>query len=151
MVVVIGIMAIAGLFLLSYKKSFQRSAAGLAVSVLGAGGTGYVLKMIVERGRPSDSISALTETSFSYPSVHATFSVALYGFLAYVLCKRYPHHAPMIVTFATILILAIGFSRLYLGVHFPSDVLAGYLLGGLWLLVGIGVVNARLRNSLGQV
>ncbi len=138
--VVAGMAGIISIFLL--RSNLSRSyVAGLATSLIGAGGTAYVMKEVIARARPGGLISAITETSFSFPSGHATVAVALYGFLAYILCKLYPTKRIIIVTAASIIIVSIGFSRLYLGVHFPSDVVAGYTVGGLWLLMGIWIAK----------
>jgi undecaprenyl-diphosphatase len=64
-----------------------------------------------------------------------------------MLHKQYPKYSRSIVSIAVLIILTIGFSRLYLGVHFPSDVIAGYLLGGVWLLLGIEVIGWKLSTS----
>jgi len=146
-VVVLGIMGIIGLFLLFFKYD-KAYVAGLFATVIGAGGMGYVMKMLIERARPNGLIPSTIETSFSFPSGHATLAMALYGFGAYLLCKLYPKNAAVIVTLTTLIILVIGFSRLYLGVHFPSDVFAGYLLGGIWLLIGIEITTLWKRNDI---
>jgi undecaprenyl-diphosphatase len=124
-------------YLLWRSPLLKASAAGLILAVTGAGISSYVLKQVVARVRPDGLLPAVLETSPSFPSGHATLAMALYGFTAYALCKRFPAKAPSILSAATLLILAIGASRLYLGVHFPSDVLAGYLLGGAWVWIGI--------------
>jgi undecaprenyl-diphosphatase len=147
--VVIGITGIVVMFLL-FSKNYKSYAAGLFTAVIGAGATSYSMKTIIERARPGGLIPSAVETSSSFPSGHATLAMALYGFLAYVLCKLYPKHSAVIVTLATVIIFAIGFSRLYLGMHFPSDVLAGYLLGGPWLSIGIKVVALLKRNDIVQ-
>jgi undecaprenyl-diphosphatase len=138
-VVVIGIAGLAGVAALFYKLD-RAYLAGLAATLVGAAGSDYVMKALIARARPGGLLPATIETSGSFPSGHATAALALYGFLAYALCRRYPKHARKIVALATLVILATGFSRLYLGVHFPSDVIAGYLLGGLWLSLGIALV-----------
>ena len=88
--------------------------------------------------RPT-GIGVYDETFFSFPSGHATIAVACYGFIAYFLIRQTgTWRSRFNLSFAAImLIAAIGFSRLYLGVHFLSDVLGGYLLGLLWLIIGI--------------
>jgi membrane-associated phospholipid phosphatase len=70
----------------------------------------------------------------------------LYGFLAYLLGQRYPHQARLITGMAIGLIGAIGLSRLYLGVHYPTDILAGYALGGLWLMTCLGLLRMKGRR-----
>lgn len=142
-VVVIGITLVVGIALF-FSRFHNAYVIGLATTLVGAGGIDFIMKALMERARPSGLIPATIETSSSFPSGHATFSLALYGFLTYFLCKHYPKYAPLFITLGSLLVLAIGFSRLYLGVHFPSDVLAGFSLGGLWLLIGIEVTKRFL-------
>lgn len=126
--------------LVKMKKTFITALwVALAGSVLSA----YVLKMIVHRPRPL--VGIIKETSFSFPSAHTVVSLAFYGFIAYLLLQSDKNKLTKFIGFGglPILIILIGFSRLYLGVHFLSDVMAGYLLGGLWLLVGIKLVKFK--------
>lgn len=129
-------------------RRYRAYAAGLATTVISAAATGYAMKALVGRARPSGLIPSMIETSSSFPSGHATAAMALYGFLAYFLCALFPERKTMVLTAAAVLIGVIGFSRLYLGVHFPSDVLAGYLLGGLCLLLGIAITKKMRRTEL---
>ncbi len=146
--IVIGMAGIVGAFLL-YSKTYRAQIAGLAVTLIGAASTGYVMKILIERMRPSGLIPSLIETSFSFPSGHATAAMAFYGFVAYLLCTLFPAKKLTVLAAAIAIIVSVGFSRLYLGVHFPSDVLAGYILGCLWILVGIGVTERiQSRNTL---
>lgn len=144
-VVVIGIMLVVGISLF-FSRFHNAYVVGLAVTLIGAAGSDFVMKALVGRARPGDPIRSLVENDPSFPSAHATFAVALYGFFIYFLCKHYPKYSPLFITIGSLLILAIGFSRLYLGVHFPSDVLAGFALGALWLLIGTGVTK-RFRGK----
>lgn len=110
------------------------------VGILGSEAVSLFGKMAVHRPRPE--VGVYLEKSFSFPSGHATIAVAFYGFLAYVLWQQNSTNwkrRANIVFFTTLLILAIGFSRLYLGVHFLSDVWGGYLLGALWLIIAISI------------
>lgn len=145
-VVVAGLTATALMALLS-SKAFRIYAFGLAATVAGAATMGYILKMLVARARPGGLLPAAIETSFSFPSGHATASLALFGFMTYLLCKMFPAKKAFFLVASIILIGSVGFSRLYLGVHFPSDVLAGYLVGGLWLLGGIETVRYLRRRE----
>ncbi len=144
------VAVIAGIVMLFflYFTVYRVYALGLAITLIGAGVTGHIMKVIVERARPSDFISSVIETSFSFPSGHATIAMALYGFIAYFLCVLFPTKKPFILTVAVAIIGSIGFSRLYLGVHFPSDVLAGYALGGLWILIGITIAKRFARREI---
>jgi undecaprenyl-diphosphatase len=137
---IIVLAGITGLVLVSSRRNWSYLA-GLVVSLTGAAATGYVLKVLVGRLRPDGLIPAIVETGFSFPSGHAVASMAFYGFLAFLISRRYPEYRKIVLTFAAIIILTIGASRLYLGVHFPSDVLGGYALGALWLWLGVLVTR----------
>jgi undecaprenyl-diphosphatase len=108
----------------------------LLIAVGGSATTTYVLKHIFYRARPLGSL--YLETDSSFPSGHTTAAMALYGFLLYTIWKHDKHclKNPLII-FLIILIALIGISRLYLGVHYLSDVLAGYAIGFIWLLLSI--------------
>ena len=143
---VIMVLAAIALFFL-YTKRYKAYAVGLVITLVGAAATDYAMKTLIERARPNGLIPSIIETTFSFPSGHATAAMALYGFAAYILCALFPARKPFIVATAVLVIGIIGFSRLYLGLHFPSDVIAGYTLGGLWLLIGVESVR-RMHNGL---
>lgn len=143
------VIAIAGLIgaLLIFSKSHRTYFIGLFTTLAGASASAYFLKEIVGRARPSGLIPVISETDFSFPSGHATISIALYGFIAFLLCRLYPRYRWVVVAIASLIILSIGFSRLYLGLHFPSDVIAGYVVGGFWLLMGSKLTNRLQAHS----
>lgn len=143
---VIAIAGIIGAFLL-YTRPLRSFFAGLIITLAGAAASASLIKELVGRARPGGLIQAVAETSYSFPSGHATASLALYGFIAFMLGRVYPQYRKIFVLVAALSILSIGFSRLYLGVHFPSDVLAGYLVGGLWLFVGIAITNRQRASN----
>ncbi len=120
----------------------------LIISVGGAAVTTAILKIIVNRGRPPFADMLYLETDPSFPSGHATAAMALYGFLIYAIWRADKHHLknPFII-FLSILIIMVGVSRLYLGVHYLSDVLAGYIVGLIWILIGI-IVDRKTRKLL---
>lgn len=103
----------------------------------GAEAVTLILKDTIMRPRPE--MAAVVENSFSFPSGHATVAVALYGFLTYVLFRmcRTRNEKILVCAIGAFLVLLIGLSRLYLGVHYVSDVLAGYLVGALGLCLGM--------------
>ncbi len=97
------------------------------------------MKLLVARPRPPLADARIVADGFSFPSGHATVCAMLYGTLAYLLLRQI-RAWPLIVraavaVFTALLIFAIGLSRIYLGVHYPSDVLAGWTAGALWLVL----------------
>lgn len=105
-----------------------------AVALIGARACVVALKVGFERARPASIYGGVE--SFSFPSGHATSSMVTFGFLAFLLCvrQRWRLRIPVLVLAST-LIAAIGLSRLYLGMHWLSDVLAGYSLGLAWIVL----------------
>jgi membrane-associated phospholipid phosphatase len=101
----------------------------------------WMLKATFERPRPSFDDPVATAGWFSFPSGHALSSLVLYGALAYVFADRLrpPRARVAGLVAAGLLVAAIGFSRLYLGVHYLTDVLAGYSAGLALLLLAIGM------------
>jgi len=123
-----------------YLKKLRQVMLPVVVVVTGAVLTTYLGKLLVARPRPE--WSQITELSFSFPSGHATAAMVLFGLLAFLLV-RYAQSWSLkihVLYGAVFLIGTIGFSRVYLGVHYLSDVLAGYIVGGLWLLLGISFI-----------
>ena len=114
------------------------------ISISGSAASGFLAKLIFHRPRPEDPV--YIEPSYSFPSGHSIVAVALYGYMIYFFWRNVNTWKNKInVLFGGLLvILAIGFSRLYLGVHFLSDVWGGYLLGGLWLVASIGLSEKLL-------
>jgi len=96
------------------------------------------LKLLFHRQRPG--LPHLVEASgLSFPSGHSMVSFSFYGLLAYLIWVNFSNRALKLVAvpIMTVLILAIGISRIYLGVHYPSDVLAGFAAGSFWLVACI--------------
>lgn len=105
------------------------------ITLLGTTATIYILKIIFDLERPARAM--YVEGTPSFPSGHSGTAMALYGFLILTTWKHDKHHLknPLII-FLSLLIIAVGISRLYLGVHYFADVLAGYTTGLVWLYVG---------------
>ena len=93
-----------------------------------------ILKVIFKRPRPI-IINMIEEGSYSFPSGHSMISILFYGSIIYLLNKYKIKHCKLISIILSMLILLIGISRIYLGVHYPSDVLGGYLTAGLCLTI----------------
>lgn len=123
---------------LFYLRGREKSLIGYWLTIMGAFGTSAILKLTIMRPRPLESF--YVENSYSFPSTHAAISIAMFGFLAFVYSKRRTLKQRINISFlALLLVLLIGFSRIYLRVHFLSDVIAGYLIGAIWLVIGIGL------------
>ena len=123
-----------------YRANWRLSAVLLLVSTAGSVVLTTVLKAVFRRARPEIIDSGYAASFYSFPSGHATVAVGFYGALTLVLAYRLRGAARWaVVVLGTALVLLIGFSRLYLGVHYPTDVLAGFLAAPLWL-VSVGMV-----------
>lgn len=94
-----------------------------------------ILKYAVQRPRPNNPL--IEETGFSFPSGHSMVSLAFYGLLTYLILKSNIKHKTIVITFMLILIILIGLSRIYLQVHYPTDVLGGFLIATSYLIIFI--------------
>ncbi|WP_438448824.1 phosphatase PAP2 family protein [Gorillibacterium sp. sgz5001074] len=126
------LLFVAATVLLLWQKK-QREALILLISTGGAYALNSLLKEAIQRERPA--LPHLIEADgFSFPSGNAMVATAFYGMLAiFILCSGLPRRRLFAGLIAVVLLL-IGFSRLYLNVHYPTDILAGYAAGGCWLL-----------------
>jgi membrane-associated phospholipid phosphatase len=126
-----------------WGRRYYQEAKIFLLNGLGGAILSYGLKLVFSKSRPQLWNSPISETSYSYPSGHALGSMVLYGFLAYLLATAYPKYAKVFYCIAAILIILIGLSRLYLGVHWPTDVIAGYGVGFLWITVCITLLKLQ--------
>jgi undecaprenyl-diphosphatase len=96
-----------------------------------------LVKVLVHRMRPPLEDARIVQGGFSFPSGHSTLSATCYGTVAYLLIRGLQHDRWKVLVgiLAALLVLAIGASRIYLGVHYPSDVLAGWAAGTLWVVL----------------
>jgi membrane-associated phospholipid phosphatase len=141
--VVIGVV-IGALFWL-WRSRLYSAATLFAIACFGAVVLNQGLKLLFAKSRPQLWSSSVIETTFSFPSGHALGSLVVYGFLAYLLALQFPKIAGWSYAIAVTLIGTIGISRLYLGVHWPTDVIAGYGVGFLWLMTCIALLQRRAR------
>jgi membrane-associated phospholipid phosphatase len=130
------------------RRHWEEAAVLLTASVVTITVSG-LLKAFVARARPTLFHELPNPTSYSFPSGHAVTSVAVYGTVAAVLVALFPKRRGFIVSGAIIAIFMIGFSRVYLGVHWPSDVLGGYVLGIPILAAAIYSLPRRARIVVG--
>ena len=113
------------------------------IAIIGGAVLDEILKLSFRRARPDVASEFISSGSWSFPSGHAMNSLVTYAMLAYVLREFVASaRARLVISVAAaLLIVAIGFSRLYLGVHYLSDVTAGYLAGGAWVLACIATAH----------
>jgi undecaprenyl-diphosphatase len=150
-VIVVSVVAIILVLLFLTKRNYIRALL-IAVGIGGVAAMNLLLKSIFERARPDLWDWIVTETHTSFPSGHATASMALALCIVYLLWNTKWRKATIIA--ASVYLLLIGFSRLYLGVHFPTDILGGWLLGIGWMALVITfviTVNYRKRIVKGDV
>lgn len=142
-------------FLWSHRRG--RLILPLWLTVIGAQLTTTAGKYGFDRARP-DFLTSVTALTPSFPSGHSTGAMAVYGFIAYAIARDLKTRRARfeVVYWAATLIVLIGFSRIFLSVHYLSDVAAGFLVGGFWLLLGFALaeyrrshrqLNARLPNN----
>ena len=128
---------------------WHRGALLVVLTVAGAALLNWLLKVTFARVRPEAFFDYPLPASPSFPSGHALYAASIFGGLAALLTARLKH-GPLRVTVwaaAVFLIVLVGFSRVYLGVHYPSDVLAGYSIAVIWVaFVALGDRLARHRR-----
>jgi undecaprenyl-diphosphatase len=122
-----------------------RGAAALAIAVLGTQATVAIAKALAERPRPADEMAVSDPSGWSFPSAHSASAVALYVMLALIATSLWRGRLRPAVAFAIAgtIVAVVGLSRIYLGAHYPTDVLAGWLFGGI-LVVAAWAACARL-------
>lgn len=141
---IVGIVVLVAVFgaIFLYRRVYRR----LAILCIGVGGAvllNLILKAVFMRERPDLWVQLIHETGYSFPSGHAMSSAGLgFSLVVALWSSRWRWWA---VGFATVYILFVGFSRLYLGVHYPTDVAAGWLVSAVWVLS----VWLLLRSSIG--
>ncbi len=154
--VMIPLVVVVGSYFL-FRDRDWRPAVYMATALVGANLIYRVVKVWVGRARPPESLHLIGVSGFGFPSGHATVAVACWGLAALLLGAGRPVRAKLVLGTAAIVIVAlVGLSRIYLGVHWWTDVIAGFALGGLWLsLLGLlllrrTAVVARIAEAQGD-
>ena len=130
----LGGLVLVSLALLVWRKRWRSARLVFAVGLLTPMSI-EGLKIVFHRTRP-ELWPRLPDASYSYPSGHALGSLVVYGVLAYLACQAYPRWRNAFLAGCAVLVALIGFSRLYLGLHWPTDVLGSWVSGSL-LLFGL--------------
>jgi membrane-associated phospholipid phosphatase len=141
------VVLVAAILLL--RRRLVSDALFVALAFVGAEVITFGMKQGFRRERPFFQDPLATASSFSFPSGHSLVSLAVYGSIALVVARhaRSRRVAAAALGVAAVWILAIGFSRLYLGVHFLSDVVAGFAAGAAWLALLYLALEARTRYT----
>jgi undecaprenyl-diphosphatase len=143
-ILVVGVVSSLVVFL---RMRWRRAAAFMAVTMIGAGILDASLKQAFHRVRPP-VFFGIAPTNYSFPSGHALASFCFYSVLAGLIAHRVKSMRLRVGVgvLAGLLIAAIGFSRIYLGVHYPSDVIAGYLAAAMWVSAVLSLDSYRVRR-----
>ncbi|MFU1928524.1 phosphatase PAP2 family protein [Bordetella hinzii] len=122
-------------------------AVGAAAATAGGGILNWTLKHAFQRVRPDFGHGFSHPTGFSFPSGHASASLAVYGFACYLLLRLLPERSQgLCVAVTAALVAAIGVSRVLLQVHYLSDVVAGFAVSALWLALCVTLTERMLRR-----
>ncbi|MBD8924336.1 phosphatase PAP2 family protein [bacterium] len=134
------------LFILIKNKKIGLS---IILNLIVITGLNQILKYILQRPRPTE-YRLIEETGFSFPSGHSMVSMAFYGYLIYLIYKYVKNKDLkwISIVLLSILICSIGISRIYLGVHYTSDVLGGFLISLSYLIVYTLIVNRYLLEDM---
>ena len=140
-------IVVVGVIWLTLRRDWFRAIA-LTLAVMGGTALNDLLKALFHRGRPEAATEFIKYESWSFPSGHSMNSLIGFGFVAYLFLERTTDRRARIAIIAATVILVglVGFSRLYLGVHYLSDVIAGFLAGAVWLLVCIAALQFAERQ-----
>ena len=130
-----GIGALIGFFIL---KDRERSFCYIS-NLIVIGGMNWGIKHIIQRARPDLSLRLVEENGYSFPSGHAMVTTAFYGMIIYYVWNNVKNKLlrNIICAFLLLLIILIAFSRVYLGVHYLSDVIAGSLISVAYLIIAV--------------
>ena len=133
------------ILLLKNKNDIKTFAGCLLITL----GSNQLIKHIIMRHRPPEEIRLIKQGGYSFPSGHSMMSLCLYGFLIYLVVTRIKNTKlkVFLTILLSLLILMIGISRIYVGVHYPSDVVAGFLLSLSILLITIPFMNNHFKGE----
>lgn len=140
-------IAVVAIFLAIIIKN-KKIAISILANLVIITGLNQLLKRILQRARPTE-YRIIQETGYSFPSGHSMISMAFYGYLIYLIYKHVKNKYIkwISISLLSILICLIGISRIYLGVHYTSEVLGGFLISISYLVIYISVVNKFLVEN----
>lgn len=120
----------------------------ITIDLVGVTLVNQVIKHIIRRPRPN-VLRLVEESGYSFPSGHSMVSMAFYGIIIYLVYKNVSNKYLkwILIILLSLLILSIGFSRIYVGVHYFTDVAGGFLLGLAYLIIYINIYNKRIGKN----
>ncbi len=120
----------------------------IALNLIISAGLNILLKNLIQRPRP-EGYRLIQENGYSFPSGHSMVSMAFYGLIVYLIWKKVknPKERYILCTICAILPILIGFSRIYLGVHYASDVLAGLLLSLSYIIIFTTIIKPYIEEN----
>ncbi|MFJ8451092.1 phosphatase PAP2 family protein [Aerococcus viridans] len=143
-------MIIAGIFYYISRK-WQVFLWIVFTILVGVGAVVNLIKHIIQRTRPSYLTHLVDQGGYSFPSGHATGAILAWGTLAfltwYYFKDKYPKMMPYLIGFTFFMVVAISASRLYLGVHYLSDIIAGWSIGATWLILCLNYFNLFIADK----
>lgn len=135
---VIGVVVFVFIFFKNKKYSLYMSINLISITILQ-----LILKNIFSRHRPID-INLIEETGYSFPSGHSLTAMAFYGFIIYLIYNSNIKYKGLFISLFVLIIIAIGLSRIYLGVHFFTDVLGAFTFSLSYLIIYTEIIKKRL-------
>ncbi|EFF81723.1 PAP2 family protein, partial [Acinetobacter haemolyticus ATCC 19194] len=130
----------------TWMKNYK-SLVFIALSVIGSIAIGWLLKWGIDRPRPLEFYHLVQSYGASFPSGHSLYAATLAS-LALLLCQQHRYRL-FVILIATLWIMVMGISRVYLGVHYPTDVLSGWGIGLIWTsLLWLWLYQSNFNNNL---
>lgn len=143
-------MIIAGIFYYISRK-WQVFLWIVFTILVGVGPVVNLIKHIIQRTRPSYVTHLVDQGGYSFPSGHATGAILAWGTLSFLIWyyfkDKYPKMMPYLIGFTFFMVVAISASRLYLGVHYLSDIIAGWSIGATWLILCLNYFNLFIADK----
>lgn len=141
----LGIITLVITGILFWKKKIMLGVWFISTYVISVGFLTYILKHLIKRARPEEMYWLIQEHGFSFPSGHSMASSVFFGLIGLFIFLKFSNKIAKIigVLIALLAIVFILYSRIYLGVHYPSDVLGGFLLGICCAFISVGIYESK--------